>query len=54
MTPSRSETARDRLVASGRLAPATGPFRLPKRRVMPSDEETASETLGALRDERLP
>jgi antitoxin (DNA-binding transcriptional repressor) of toxin-antitoxin stability system len=54
VAPSRSETARDRLVASGRLAPATGTFRLPKRRVLPPGEETASETLGALRDERLP
>ena len=53
VAPSRGETARDRLVAAGRLAPATGAFRLPRRRVLPADEETASQTLSALRDERL-
>lgn len=54
VAPNRGQTARDRLVAAGRLAPASGPFRPPTRRVVPVGEESASETLGALRDERLP
>jgi len=54
VSPSQGEAARDRLVATGRLIPANSPFRLPSRRVLPSSEATASETLAALRDERLP
>jgi len=53
VSPSRAESARDRLVASGRLVPAQGAFRLPPRRVLPIDEETASDTLAGLREERL-
>jgi prevent-host-death family protein len=54
VSPSRDDTARDRLVASGRLIPAAGPFRLPERRTVAPGEETASERLAALREERLP
>lgn len=50
---SAAETARDRLVAAGRLVPASGPLRLPIRRRLPADEESASETLARERDERL-
>jgi prevent-host-death family protein len=54
VSPSRAETARDRLVALGRVIPASGPFRPPSRRALPAGEETASETLAGLREERLP
>jgi prevent-host-death family protein len=54
VSPSRDETARARLIATGRLIPASGPFRLPKRRIVAPGEETASQRLAALRDERLP
>jgi len=53
VSPSRAEMARDRLVAAGRLIPASGPLRLPPRRSVPTSEESASETLTALREERL-
>lgn len=53
VSPSPAASARDRLVGSGRLVPAKGPFQLPIRRTMPAGEETASETLDALREERL-
>lgn len=53
VSPTRGEVARDRLVAVGRLVPATGPLRLPSRRTLPPGEETASETLAGLREERL-
>ena len=54
VSPRRDETARDRLVAAGRLIPASGPFRLPERRTVAPGEETASQRLAALREERLP
>ena len=53
VSPTRAEVARDQLVAAGRLAQASGPLRLPVRRVLPTGEESASETLGGLRDERI-
>lgn len=53
VSPTRSETARGRLVAMGRLIPASGPLRLPRRRTLPAGEEAASETLLRLREERL-
>lgn len=54
ISPGKGATARDRLVAAGRLLPSRGPFRPPARRVLPLGEQTASETLAELRDERLP
>ena len=53
VSPSPTQIARDRLVASGRLMPADGPLRLPPRRAAPVGEESASETLSGLREERL-
>lgn len=54
VSPNPSETARDRLVAMGRLLPASGPLRLPARRRLPAGEEPASDTLSRSREERLP
>ncbi|MHB8341017.1 MAG: type II toxin-antitoxin system Phd/YefM family antitoxin [Mycobacteriales bacterium] len=54
VSPTRAKIARDRLVAIGRLVPASGPLRLPRRRALPAGEEAASETLASLREERLP
>lgn len=53
VSPTRSQTARSRLVAMGRLIPASGSLRLPRRRTLPAGEEAASETLARLREERL-
>jgi prevent-host-death family protein len=54
VSPSRDETARARLIAAGRLIPASGPFRLPEPRIVAPGEETASQRLAAQREERLP
>jgi prevent-host-death family protein len=51
--PSGARTARDRLVAAGRLVPARGLLELPARRILPAGEETASDTLADLRHDRL-
>ena len=49
--PSPAESARDRLIAEGRLIPASGPLRLPARlRVDGVDSQTV---LDELREERL-
>lgn len=53
VSPTRAERARGRLVATGRLIPASGPLQLPPRRALPADDESASETLSGLREERL-
>jgi prevent-host-death family protein len=53
VSATRAEVARDRLVATGRLIPASGPFRPPSRRTLPPGEPEASETLAGLREERL-
>jgi len=54
VSPTPGETARDHLVAMGRLIPAAVPWRLPSRRTLPAGDQTASETLAELREERLP
>jgi prevent-host-death family protein len=51
--PTDARTARDRAVGSGRLVPAAGAWQLPVRRAAVAGEESASDTLEALRDERL-
>lgn len=51
--PAPSATARERLVASGRLIPASQPLRLPRRvPPRPGDPDTGA-ALDALRDDRL-
>jgi prevent-host-death family protein len=50
--PSPSATERDRLVSTGRLAPARTDFQLPERRDVASDGPTASEVLSGLREDR--
>lgn len=53
VSPTPAVGARDRLVATGRLAPAKTSFSFPVRRVPPKGAKTASETLEELRQERL-
>lgn len=52
--PSPAMTARDRLIAEGRLIPATRAFELPKRMVLPPGSLSLSEALEEQREERLP
>jgi prevent-host-death family protein len=53
VSPRQEEAARDRLVASGRLIPAAGPFQPPVRRRLLADGPSASETLRESREDRL-
>lgn len=56
VSPQRSQITRDRLVAAGRLIPASGPTgRVRSPRPVPSaaNEPTNSELLDAEREERL-
>lgn len=48
--PSGDRAARDRLVAEGRLVPASGPLRLPRSRVRAA--QPTAEVLDALRSDR--
>lgn len=51
--PDPATTARERLIASGRLIPASRPFRVPQRvPVLPGSPDSAS-VLGELREDRL-
>ena len=52
--PSPAMTALDRLVAEGRVIPASAPFELPKRRVPETGNPSLSQVLDELREERLP
>jgi prevent-host-death family protein len=52
VSPSPTATERDRLVSTGRLAPARTSFRLPERRQLTDKERTASEVLSGLREDR--
>ena len=47
----RSESARDRLIAAGKLIPATGPWRLPQP--MTVEGPSTAEVLDELREDRL-
>lgn len=51
--PSPAMTARERLIAEGRIVPATAPFELPKRIVLEPGTPTLSDVLDELREERL-
>ena len=50
--PTEGSSAREAMIASGELEPATRPFRLPDRRTVPPDGPTPSEALAQLREER--
>lgn len=52
--PPTEITARERLIAEGRLIPASRPFHLPSRRPARAGEPTAEEMLDDMREERLP
>jgi prevent-host-death family protein len=47
--PAPGVTARERLIAGGRLIPASGPFQLPRRASVPMN---SGEVLQELREER--
>lgn len=53
VSPSPAVAVRDQLIASGRLVPAKGAFRLPERRRLVRGEATGSEVLAELRLDRL-
>jgi prevent-host-death family protein len=50
--PAPGTGARERLVASGRLLPATRPLHLPPRAPLPAGAPDTSTALDALREER--
>ena len=52
--PSPAMTARERMIREGRLIPASRPFELPKRIVLPPGSPSLSEALEEQREERLP
>lgn len=51
--PDPATSARDRLVASGRLIPSTRPLRLPRRVPAPAGTPDTGAVLDELREERL-
>jgi prevent-host-death family protein len=54
VAPGAAASARDRLVRSGRLAPATSSFELPVPRCRPVGAPSTDEALDEARRERLP
>jgi prevent-host-death family protein len=52
--PSPSMTALERMIAEGRVHPATAPFELPTPTKLPPGSPSLSEILDELREERLP
>jgi prevent-host-death family protein len=52
--PTPAMTALDRLIAEGKVVPATAPFRLPKRVPAKPGQPSLSQILDELREERLP
>ena len=52
--PSPELSARDRLIAEGKLIPARAPFALPRQRRLPKGSPLLSEILAEMRQERLP
>jgi len=52
--PSSEMSARDRLIAAGKLIPATRPFVLPRRVDPKPGHPTGAEALEEQREERLP
>ena len=53
VSPTPAVTSRDRLIVSGRLIPARGALQLPTRRHVARTENTASQELSDLREDRL-
>lgn len=53
VSPTPSVASRDRLIASGRLIPARGVLQLPAHRHVASTENTASEELADIREDRF-
>ncbi|SDX72021.1 prevent-host-death family protein [Modestobacter sp. DSM 44400] len=51
--PSPATTARERLIAEGRLVPASAPFRFPRRVQPPAGSPDSGTVLDELRAERL-
>ncbi len=51
--PSPAATARERLIADGRLIPASAPFRFPPRITPPPGAPSTAEALDEQRAERL-
>ena len=52
VAPPAGEGVRDRLIASGQLVPAEGPFQMPIRKDVASEGRAASDVLQELREER--
>ena len=53
VSPTPAVASRDRLIASGRLIPARGVLQLPTHRHVASTENTASEELADIREDRF-
>jgi prevent-host-death family protein len=53
VSPNSAAAARHRLIAAGRLVPATSALQMPSRRHVVRKEKTASKTLTELREERF-
>lgn len=53
VSPTPGVASRDRLIASGRLIPARGVLQLPTHRHVASTENTASEALAEIREDRF-
>lgn len=53
VSPTPAVASRDRLIASGRLIPARGPLQMPTHRHAGRTENTASQELNELREDRL-
>jgi prevent-host-death family protein len=53
VSPIPAVSARDQLIASGRLVPAKSAFHLPERRQVVSGRETGTDVLTEQRQERL-
>ena len=53
VSPTPAVASRDRLIASGRLIPARGVLQLPTHRHVASTQNTASEELAEIREDRF-
>ncbi len=53
VSPTPAVVSRDRLIASGRLIPAKGTLQVPTHRHVARSNDTASQALSELREDRL-